>query len=52
MLFNTRNLFFAAVGAALMYFFDPNAGPARRNSMTRKAKSVYEDGAEKVRSVA
>ena len=52
MIFNVRNLLFAAIGAAVMYFLDPAAGPARRESMKRKAHSAYEDGAEKIRSVA
>jgi hypothetical protein len=52
MIFNARNLFFAALGAAAMYFLDPTAGTARRESMKRKAHSAYEEGSEKIRSVA
>lgn len=50
MLFNARNLFFIGLGAAIAYFFDPVTGAARREAMTRRAKSVYEEGAVKVRA--
>jgi len=50
MLFNFRNVFFAAAGAALMYFFDPVTGPARRNAFARRAKSVYVENVEPVRA--
>lgn len=52
MIFNARNLFFIALGAAAMYFLDPAAGADRRDSMKRKAQSAYEDGSGKIRSAA
>lgn len=50
MIFKKRNIFFAAVGAVLMYFFDPVTGPARRSAFARKAKSAYEENVEPVRA--
>ena len=52
MIFNARNLFFAALGAVAMYLLDPAAGADRRDSMKRKASSAYEEGTEKIRSAA